>query len=167
MESSIAHSSLPCLNSCLMPLKLRMLCISDDWVRLRLCSKLNIYETPKPTMCLLLLKCSARTCTGKLFCWGQLLGGKNKIMNNHIYTRDKIFSKILSPTVCGRTVTVFGGTGLVLAVEQEGGKEDVSRLLFSSKSFFTVGRVQHGFSFGAGEKLNNAKLYEFWLSSFL
>lgn len=51
--------------------------------------------------------------------------------------------------MCCLTVTVGVGTGLVLAVEQEGGTEEVSRLLFCSKSFFTVGRVQHGFSFGA------------------
>lgn len=62
-------------------------------------------------------------------------------------------AEMLSPSECRLTVTVAGGTGLVLAVEQVEGTEDVSRLLFCSKSFFTVGRVQHGFSFGAdGEK---------------
>lgn len=60
-----------------------------------------------------------------------------------------MFSEMLNPFVCCLTVAVVGGTGLVLAVEPEGGTEDVSRLLFCSKSFFTVGRVQHGFSFGA------------------
>lgn len=62
-----------------------------------------------------------------------------------------MFSEMLRPFVWCLTATVGGGAGLVLAAEQDnGGTEDVSRLLFSSKSFFTVGRVQHGFSFGAG-----------------
>lgn len=39
--------------------------------------------------------------------------------------------------------------GLMLAEAQDGGAVDVSRFLFCSRSFFTVGRVQHGFSFGA------------------
>lgn len=34
-------------------------------------------------------------------------------------------------------------------MEQDGGTDDVSRFLFCSRSFFTVGRVQHGFSFDA------------------
>ena len=60
-----------------------------------------------------------------------------------------ILNEVLSQLVRCLTVTVVVRTGLVLAVVQEGGTEDVSRLLFSSKSFFTVGRVQHGFSFEA------------------
>lgn len=39
----------------------------------------------------------------------------------------------------------------MLAEVQDGGAVDVSRFLFCSRSFFTVGRVQHGFSFGADE----------------
>lgn len=54
------------------------------------------------------------------------------------------------PSVCWLTVTAVGAAGSVI-IEQEVGTEDVSRLRFCSKSFFTVGRVQHGFSFGADE----------------
>lgn len=39
----------------------------------------------------------------------------------------------------------------MLAEGQDGGAVDVSRFLFCSRSFFTVGRVQHAFSFGADE----------------
>lgn len=63
--------------------------------------------------------------------------------------------------MCWLTVTVAGGTGLVLVVGQQGGTEDVSRLLFCSKSFFTVGSVQHGFSFGAG-KVSNMEIAQFF-----
>lgn len=63
--------------------------------------------------------------------------------------------------MCRLTVTVAGGTGLVLVVGQQGGTEDVSRLLFCSKSFFTVGSVQHGFSFGAG-KVSNIEIAQFF-----
>lgn len=37
-------------------------------------------------------------------------------------------------------------------MEQDGGTDDVSRFLFCSRSFFTVGRVQHGFSFDGFSK---------------
>lgn len=50
-----------------------------------------------------------------------------------------LFGVIVNGIACCLTVAVVVGTGLVLAVEQEGDAEDVSRLLFCSKSFFTVG----------------------------
>ncbi len=81
-------------------------------------------------------------------CWEKEKSNRHKQSRFH----DMMFSEMLSPSVCWLTGTVVGGTGLVLAVEQEGGTEDVSRLLFCSKSFFTVGRLQHGFSFGADKE---------------
>ncbi len=64
-----------------------------------------------------------------------------------------MITEMLKLAACCRTVTVVVGTGLVLAVEQEADAEDVSRRLFCSKSFFTVGRVQHGFSFGTEREM--------------
>lgn len=64
-------------------------------------------------------------------------------------------SATLSCCMCCLTATTAVGTGgLMLTVEQEGCTVHVSRFLFCSRSFFTVGRVQHGFSFGAGERKN-------------
>lgn len=40
-----------------------------------------------------------------------------------------------------RVLTEIGAAGPVLLIAQDGGAEDVSRFLFCSRSFFTVGSV--------------------------
>lgn len=55
---------------------------------------------------------------------------------------------------CKHVLTGIGAAAPVLLVAeaQIGGAEDVSRFLFCSRSFFTVGSVLHGFSFGAADQ---------------
>lgn len=78
-------------------------------------------------------------CSAEGNCWGN----QNKHQKSHLY--DIIFREVLISSLCCLTGTVVGGAGLV----QEGGTENVSRLLFCSKSSFTVGKLLHCFSFGA------------------